>query len=80
MHLCTDNTLEEEIKERIALVNKAYFANKKIFQSKSITKRAKLKLYHSIIRPSSSSISHGVGPLVDPFRSYLSRSLFKGLP
>jgi hypothetical protein len=31
-------------------------------------------------RSSSSSISHGVGPLVDPFRSYLSRSLFKGLP
>ena len=47
----TDNTMEEEIKERIALGNKAYFANKKIFQSKIITKRAKLKLYHSIIRP-----------------------------
>jgi hypothetical protein len=29
---------------------------------------------------SSSSICHGVGPLVDPFRSHLSRSLFKGLP
>ena len=25
-------------------------------------------------------ISHGVGPLVDPFRSHVSRSLFKGLP
>ena len=23
---------------------------------------------------------HGVGPLVDPFRSHVSRSLFKGLP
>jgi len=32
--------------------------------------------------PSSSSsyICHGVGPLVDPFRSHVSRSLFKGLP
>ena len=47
----TDNTIEEEIKERIALRNKAYYANKKMFQSKIITKRAKLKLYHSIIRP-----------------------------
>ena len=47
----TDNTMEEEIKERIALGNKAYFANKKMFQSKIITKRAKLKLYHMINRP-----------------------------
>jgi hypothetical protein len=29
---------------------------------------------------SSSYICHGVGPLVDPFRSHASRSLFKGLP
>ena len=29
---------------------------------------------------SSSYISHGVGPLVDQFRSHVSRSLFKGLP
>jgi len=38
------------------------------------------------IRPSSSSaaaasyIFHGVGPFFDPFRSHVSRSLFKGLP
>jgi len=25
-------------------------------------------------------ICHGVGPLVDPFRSHVSRSLYKGLP
>jgi hypothetical protein len=31
-------------------------------------------------RSSSSYICHGVGPLVDPFRSHASRSLFKGLP
>ena len=31
--------------------------------------------------PSSSSyVCHGVGPLVDPFRSHVSRSLFEGLP
>ena len=29
---------------------------------------------------SSSYICHGVGPLVDPLRSHVSRSLFKGLP
>jgi len=47
----TDNTTEDEIKERIALGNKAFFANKKIFQSKLITKNAKLKLYFSVVRP-----------------------------
>jgi len=33
-----------------------------------------------IIIISSSYICHGVGPLVDPFRSHVARSLFKGLP
>jgi len=47
----TDNTMEEEIKERNALGNKAFFANKKIFQSKLISKNAKLKLCFSVIRP-----------------------------
>jgi len=47
----TDNTMEEEIKERIAMGNKAFFANKKIFQSKLISKNAKLKLYFSLITP-----------------------------
>ena len=31
-----DNTMEEEIKERIASGNKVYFANKKMFQSRLI--------------------------------------------
>ena len=35
---------------------------------------------HSTSSSSSSYICHGVGPLVDPFRSHVSRSLFKGLP
>jgi len=38
----TDSSIEEEIKERIALGNKAFFATKKIFQSKLISKTAKL--------------------------------------
>jgi hypothetical protein len=47
----TDNTMEGEIKERIALENKGYFANKKMFQSRLISKRAKLKLHYSVLRP-----------------------------
>jgi hypothetical protein len=47
----TDSTMEEEIKERKALGNNAYFANKKIFQSRLISNRAKLELYYWVIRP-----------------------------
>jgi len=43
--------MEEEIKEIIALGNKVYFANKNMFQSRLISKRAKLKLYDTVIRP-----------------------------
>jgi len=43
--------MEEEIKERIALGNKVYFANKKMFQNRLISKTTKLKLYYSVIRP-----------------------------
>jgi hypothetical protein len=39
-----------------------------------------LFLQVSQVTSSSSSICHGVGLLVDPFRSHVSRSLFKGLP
>jgi hypothetical protein len=47
----TDNKIKEEIKERKAPGNKAFFANKKMFQSKLISKMAKVKLYFSVIRP-----------------------------
>jgi len=47
----TDNKMEEETKEKVALGNKAFFANRKIFQSKLISKNAKLTLYFSVIRP-----------------------------
>ena len=46
-----DNLIEEEIKERIATGNRAFFVNQKIFQSKLIAKKSKIKLYKALIRP-----------------------------
>jgi hypothetical protein len=45
------NLIEEEIKERIALGTKAYYANLKFFKSRLVTKQSKLKLYRTVIRP-----------------------------
>jgi len=46
-----DNLIEEETKERIAAGNRSFFANKKIFQSKLITRKTEERLYHTVIRP-----------------------------
>jgi hypothetical protein len=48
-----DNSIEEEIKESIALGNKAYYSNKIMFHIKLISRGAKLKLrvYWSVVRP-----------------------------
>jgi hypothetical protein len=45
------NSIEEEVKERIALGIKAYYANLKFFKSRLETKSSKLKLYRTEIRP-----------------------------
>jgi len=45
------NSIEEEIKERIALGTKAYFENLKFFKSRLVTEQSKLKLYRTVIRP-----------------------------
>jgi len=46
-----NNTLEEEIKERTVKGNKAFYANKTLFKSKLVSRKSKLKLYWSVIRP-----------------------------
>ena len=47
----TDNSIEEEIKERIAAGNRAYHVHKKLFSSKLISRNIKLQLYDTFIRP-----------------------------
>jgi hypothetical protein len=45
------NSIEEEVKQRIALGTKAYNANQKHFKSILAIKSSKLKLYRTVIRP-----------------------------
>ena len=44
-------TLEEEIREKIFKGNKAFYANRTLFKSNLLSKKSKLKLYWSVIRP-----------------------------
>ena len=44
-------TLEEEIRVRIAKGNKAFYANRVLFKSNLVSRKSKLKLYWSVIRP-----------------------------
>jgi hypothetical protein len=46
-----NNSIEEEIKERISLGNKAYYAKQELFKSKLLTKKTKLRMYKSLVRP-----------------------------
>ena len=45
------NSIEAEVKERLALGIKAYCANINFFKSRLSTKSSKLKLYGTVIRP-----------------------------
>jgi hypothetical protein len=47
----SDKSIEEEIQYRITLGNKAYYANQFLFKTTLVSKKSKLKLYCSIIRP-----------------------------
>ncbi|CAG9829791.1 unnamed protein product [Diabrotica balteata] len=42
---------KSEIKEKILAANKAYFANKRLLKSKTLTKKSKMSIYNTIIRP-----------------------------
>jgi len=47
----TDSSIEEEIKGRIAAVNRAYRVHQKLLTSKLISRNVKLQLYNTLIRP-----------------------------
>ena len=46
-----DNSIEEEIKERIAAGNRAYYAHRTLFTSNLISRNVKLQLYNTLIHP-----------------------------
>jgi hypothetical protein len=45
------NRNDKCIKERIQAGNKAYYANLQMLKSKSISRRSKLQIYKTLIRP-----------------------------
>jgi hypothetical protein len=45
-----NNTLEEEIRERIVKGNKTFYTNRALFKSKLMSRKSKLTLYWSVIR------------------------------
>jgi hypothetical protein len=47
----TENSIEEEVKERVAAGNRAFHVHKKLFTSKLISQNIKLQLYNISIRP-----------------------------
>jgi len=47
----SDKLIEKEIHYGITLRNKAYYANQFLFKSRLVSKKSKLKLYWSVIRP-----------------------------
>ena len=50
-NLGSDNSMAEEIQHRITLGNKDYYANQFSFKGRLVSKKSKLKLYWSIVRP-----------------------------
>jgi hypothetical protein len=46
-----NNSIEGEIKGRISLGNKAFYANQDLFKSKLLSKKSKLRMYQTLVRP-----------------------------
>ena len=46
-----DNSVEEEIQNKITLGNKAYYASQFLFKSRLVSEKLKMKLFWSIIWP-----------------------------
>jgi hypothetical protein len=53
-----NNSIELEIKKRISLGNKAFYANQDLFKSKLLTKNSKLRMYKTLVREGSGTICH----------------------
>jgi hypothetical protein len=51
-----NNSTEKEIKGRISLGNKAFYANQDLFKSKLLTKNSKLRMYEILVRQTSGNI------------------------
>jgi hypothetical protein len=46
-----NNSIEEEMMEKISLGNRAFYANQDLFKSKLLTKNSKLRMYETLVRP-----------------------------
>ena len=44
-----NNLIDEEIKERISLGNRAYYTNQDLFKSKLLTRNSKLQMYKTLV-------------------------------
>ncbi|KAI4466987.1 hypothetical protein MML48_2g00009559 [Holotrichia oblita] len=49
--IANDGKKETEIKEKIIAVNRTYNANKKMLRSKYLSKKTKIRMYETLIRP-----------------------------
>jgi hypothetical protein len=46
-----NNSIEEEIKGRTFLGNKSFYANQDLFKSKLLSKKSRIRMYETLVRP-----------------------------